>query len=306
MVIRSDIVRSHDDLILNAYLEVKNEFPFPDYMNYLYLKYSTVASEILKKYELGSNILSIGSGPCDFEAILSKLGYNVVAVDDLNDQWHKIGSNRNRIINFAKKMNVDLLVQPMDSIELKKDHFDLILALDIIEHLHNSPREFLNKTISYLKFGGGLFIETPNLASLANRLKLLSGKSSNSVDINSFYWNIGDFRAHFREYTRGELIFILTNQNLIDFEIKMLNIMTEALIIKNKKNSFKKIFLQFYKFLVDLYPNFRDTIIIYGKKPVNWSPSEPSVDEFIKIYPHLNKFNLDDVNDESLFTSFEG
>ena len=48
-------------------------------------------------------ILSIGSGPCDLEAILSNLGYNITAIDDLNDSWHLISNNKERIKNYLSE-----------------------------------------------------------------------------------------------------------------------------------------------------------------------------------------------------------
>lgn len=285
--------------IYNAYLEVKEEFPFDNYMESYLNKYQAIGSEILKKHDLSSNILSIGSGPCDFEAILSNLGYNVVAVDDLNDQWHKIGSNRERIKKFAEKRDVNLLVKPLELLELNED-FDLVLILDVIEHLHNSPREFLNKAISLLKSDGGLLIETPNLATLANRLKVLCGKS-NYVDINFFYWNIGSFRGHIREYEKAELINILTNQDITELEIKMLSVMTESLIVENKKKNKGNTLIKIYKLFLDIYPNFRDTILVYGKKPHDWSPSEYNLTNLKKYYGHLHDYNLDNLTDEELF-----
>ena len=69
-------------------------FPFPGYMGNKLNKHTAIISEIMKESPLGSKILSIGSGPCDLEAILSKLGYNITAIDDLKDHWHLIGKNR--------------------------------------------------------------------------------------------------------------------------------------------------------------------------------------------------------------------
>ena len=52
-------------------------------------KYLLIISKIVKETPLGGQlrILSIGSGSCDLEAILSKLGYNVIAIDNPKDHW---------------------------------------------------------------------------------------------------------------------------------------------------------------------------------------------------------------------------
>ncbi|CAD6491679.1 MAG: Ubiquinone biosynthesis O-methyltransferase [Candidatus Argoarchaeum ethanivorans] len=250
----------------------------------------------MKEYPAGSKILSIGSGPCDFEAVLSKLGYGITAIDDLNDHWHLIGKNRERIRNFAKRMNIELITQSAGSTQLKENNFDVVLLIDIIEHLHRSPMELLNYSISQLKPNGLLIIETPNTVALAKRLKVLFGKS-NQVSANFIYWNVGEYRAHVREYTQSELKQILLYHNLTAINSKMINIMIDAV---KSETFFKKIVVKMYKLISGLYPNFRDTILISGKKPKDWNPTDNSIETFKKYYTHIEKYNLDNEPDEVL------
>ncbi|CAD6491590.1 MAG: Ubiquinone biosynthesis O-methyltransferase [Candidatus Argoarchaeum ethanivorans] len=259
-------------------------------------KYSTIASQIMKEYPAGSKILSIGSGPCDFEAVLSKLGYGITAIDDLNDHWHLIGKNRERIRNFAKQMNIELITQSAGSPELKENYFDVVLLIDIIEHLHRSPRELLNYSISLLKLNGLLIVETPNTVALVNRLKVLFGKT-NQVSADFIYWNVGEYRAHIREYTSSELKQILSYHNLTAVNSKMVNIMIDHV---KAGNFLKNIIIKSYKLVSGLYPNFRDTILISGKKPKDWNPTDNSIETFKKYYTHIEKYNLDNEPDEVL------
>ena len=255
-----------------------------------------IISQIIREYPSESKILSIGSGPCDLEAILSKLGYDITAVDDLNDHWHLIGENRKRIKNFAKRMNIELITQSAGSTQLKENYFDVVLLIDIIEHLHRSPMELLNYSISSLKPNGLLIIETPNTVALVNRLKVLFGKS-NQVSADFIYWNIGEYRAHIREYTQSELKQILLYHNLTAINSKMINIMIDA---AKSETFLKKIIVKMYKLISGLYPNFRDTILISGKKPKDWHPTDNSIETFKKYYTHIEKYNLDNEPDEVL------
>ena len=66
------------------------------------------------------------------------------------------------------------------------------------------------------------------------------------------------------------------------------------------ENFFKKIVVKTYKLMSGLYPNFRDTILISGKKPSDWHLTEASIREFEKYYPHIKKYNLDNVPGEVL------
>jgi 2-polyprenyl-3-methyl-5-hydroxy-6-metoxy-1,4-benzoquinol methylase len=189
------------DRVTRAFLEVKEQFPFPRYMDHKLYKCIAVSSALLSNgCRPGSRILSIGSGPCDCEGVLSKLGYNVNALDDLSDYWHLIGKNRERILAFAKKMGIEFTMQSLYEHEFRVGHFDAVLLLDVLEHLHRSPRELLNQAVSSLKPGGTLIVETPNAVMLANRLKVLFGKSSQAA-LDLVFWNIGEYRSHVREYT---------------------------------------------------------------------------------------------------------
>lgn len=282
--------------VVQAFLEVRQVFPFPGYMDNKLNRYIVITSEIMKEHPPGSKILSIGSGPCDLEAILSKLGYDITAIDDLKDHWHLIGRNRDRIKDFAEQMNIELIVQSGESSQLKENYFDVVLLIDIIEHLHRSPRALLNYSILSLKLGGKLLIETPNAVALAKRLKVLFGKSG-QVSANFFYWNIGEYRSHIREYTPSELKQILSHHNLETVVLKTTNIAVE--MVENK-TFLKRVIIKMYKLISSLYPNFRSTILISGKKPRNWSPTEDSLDNFKRYYSHIAKYNLDNEPDEVL------
>ena len=290
-------METQKDEINQAFLEMQKEFPFGnEYVGDNLNKYIAIISQIMKECPSGSKILSIGSGPCDLEAILSKWDYDITAIDDLSDHWHLIGKNRERIMDFTKRMNIGLITQSAGSPLIKENYFDAVLLIDIIEHLHRSPRELLNYSISSLKPGGLLIIETPNTVALVNRLKVLFGKS-NQVSADFIYWNIGEYRAHIREYTQSELKQILLYSNLTAVNSKMINIMIGAVGVEN---FFKKIVVKTYKLISGLYPNFRDTILISGKKPKDWHPTDNSIEIFKKYYSHIEKYNLDNEPDEVL------
>lgn len=292
-------MKSQESVITHAFLEMQKEFPFGGgYVDGKLNKYVTIASQIMKEYPAGSKILSIGSGPCDFEAVLSKLDYDITAIDDLNDHWHLIGKNRERIKNFTKQMNIELITQSAGSAELKENYFDVVLLIDIIEHLHRSPRELLNYSISLLKPNGLLIIETPNTVALVNRLKVLFGKT-NQVSADFIYWNIEEYRAHIREYTQSELKQILSYHNLTSINSKMINVMIGSV---KGENFLKKNIVKTYKLVSGIYPNFRDTILISGKKPKEWHPTDNSIEIFKRYNTHIEKYNLDNVSDEVLVT----
>ncbi|ACB77279.1 class I SAM-dependent methyltransferase [Opitutus terrae] len=86
---------------------------------------------------------------------------------------------------------------------------DLILLLEVIEHVHISPLHVFRMLRSFLRPGGYLLVSTPNAAWLRNRWLLLTGH-------NPFELIREDPRnpGHFRELTRSELRRLLERAGL--------------------------------------------------------------------------------------------
>jgi SAM-dependent methyltransferase len=82
----------------------------------------------------------------------------------------------------------------------KNEKYDLILFLEVIEHLYTAPEKILDFLGSILKPGGYIIIQTPNAASLIKRLRLLFGENPYER-IRKDRMNPG----HFREYTEQEI-----------------------------------------------------------------------------------------------------
>jgi 2-polyprenyl-3-methyl-5-hydroxy-6-metoxy-1,4-benzoquinol methylase len=254
-------------------------------MDNKFSKYVEILAPIVAEYRRGSKVLSIGCGPCDLEAQLSRLGYVVTCVDDLEDQWHLIDGNRDKIKEFASNSGIDLIVDSAENLgNLLKEAYDIVLIVDVIEHLHGGPRELLNSMISRLRSGGLLVVETPNAVSLFKRMKVLCGMSS-QVGSDFLFWTIGEYRSHFREYTRKEIERILALENLVDIRTRMTNHALREATIKRVAH---RMLLRAYGLLSGAYPNFRFTIIAFAKRPDNWIPTQSSPETFSRLYPQMS------------------
>ncbi len=78
--------------------------------------------------------------------------------------------------------------------------YDIILFLEVIEHLYTAPEQVLGFLGSFLKPHGFIVIQTPNAAALISRFRLFFGR--NPYDpIRTNRMNPG----HFREYTKLEM-----------------------------------------------------------------------------------------------------
>jgi len=101
----------------------------------------------------------------------------------------------------------------------RTEPFDLILLLEVIEHLHTAPSHVFKYLRSCLRPGGHLLVSTPNAAWLRNRWRLLFGR-------NPFEPIREDPRnpGHFRELTPQELQTLLDRAGfkIVSFQIDSL------------------------------------------------------------------------------------
>lgn len=84
---------------------------------------------------------------------------------------------------------------------VEKHH--IILFCEVIEHLYTPPQVLLKKFNEHLLPGGFLIIQTPNAVAIHKRLRM-------AIGIQPFQLLQKDRMGHFREYTKGELIQMIT------------------------------------------------------------------------------------------------
>jgi 2-polyprenyl-3-methyl-5-hydroxy-6-metoxy-1,4-benzoquinol methylase len=109
----------------------------------------------------GMKVLDFGCGQGAFSQRLVDAGM-IVDVCDLDIDQVKAKVN--------KKFKLDLN-EPgiLNSIP---DKYDVIISMEIIEHIHN-PWKYLSDSISLLKDGGIIVLSTPNVSNFISRLRFL-------------------------------------------------------------------------------------------------------------------------------------
>ncbi len=201
---------------------VIKEFPFKDYIsskiNYKRV-YLNIANGVLRYLPPGSRILDFGCGPCDKTAILQFLGFHCSAYDDLQDDWHKISGNREKILSFANKCGIDFKQVDKGILPFEKNSFDMIMLFDVIEHLHDSPRDLLNDLLELAKPNGLIFMTVPNAVNIRKRIDVFFGKT-NLPRFEGYYWYPGPWRGHIREYVQNDLIQLAEYLNLEILELR--------------------------------------------------------------------------------------
>ena len=244
--------------------ELKEIFPFENYIkeNSAGDPYKTVFSIATQYLPKKSNVLDFGSGPCDKTAVVALLGHNCIAYDDMQDTWHKESDNTRKILEFSKKIGVEYINTLESRISSQDVVFDMIMLNDVLEHLHESPKDILLSLLDLLKDDGILFITVPNAGNIKKRIILLTG-GTNLGSFEKYYWYPGLWRGHIREYVYKDLInlsiFLDLDVELIDGCDHMLENVPPWLI-------------PLYKFVTRFFPKWKDSWVLVARKKPEWSP----------------------------------
>ena len=116
--------------------------------------------EMLKPYLTGKlHILDFGCGQGAFSQRLIDIGM-IVDACDINTEQIKADVNRKIKLDLNKEIPTDIF----------PDNYDIILAFEIIEHLHN-PWKYLDDCLALLKTGGIIVLTTPNISNFISRLR---------------------------------------------------------------------------------------------------------------------------------------
>jgi 2-polyprenyl-3-methyl-5-hydroxy-6-metoxy-1,4-benzoquinol methylase len=104
----------------------------------------------------------------------------------------------------------DLTKRP--AMEALPGGYDLILFVEVLEHLLVNPLLLFREIRDHLGPRGRVFLTTPNAARLGNRLRLLRGRSIQEL---GRYPRTGEgVYGHVVEYTRGELDRLLAAERM--------------------------------------------------------------------------------------------
>jgi 2-polyprenyl-3-methyl-5-hydroxy-6-metoxy-1,4-benzoquinol methylase len=116
----------------------------------------------------GSTVLDVGCGPGVVARALAARGCKVWGVEQDSDRARS-----------ARNHCVEVLEADVEAISLSEEFagrsFDLVLFLDVLEHLRD-PRAALASAEAVLAPGGSVLLSVPNVTHGALRLELLSGK----------------------------------------------------------------------------------------------------------------------------------
>ena len=192
-----------------------------------------------------TKILDIGCADGSFAKFLKQQGYDAYGTDISE-----------KAINKAAKFGIKAKWCDIEQgINFSDNFFDIVIASEIIEHLYDTDY-FLQELKRVTKDNGYLFLSTPNLASLKNRIRLLFGKYPQYSE-----FRLGpDQAGHIRNYTVNTLKSQLEKNNW-----QIIKITSPNFICPMAKNI--PIFLKKIAFLLgDTFYSIGSHIIIMAKK----------------------------------------
>ncbi len=239
---------------------VFEDFPFDDYMAPNCGAYSNLAKTALSYLQPGSTILDFGSGPCDKTAILQLLGFRCSAYDDLQDDWHKVPENREKILSFAFSCGINFKQANAQGLPFERESFDMVMLTDVIEHLHDSPRDLLNDLLELAKPEGLLLVTVPSAVNIRKRIDVVIG-NTNLPPFEGYYWYPGAWRGHIREYVRNDLVKLAEYLNLEVLELRGIDQMLQKL---------PRGIRPAYLFITSIFPGWKDSWSLVARKKPGW------------------------------------
>jgi len=135
------------------------------------------------------------------------------------------------------------------------NHFDLIFALEIIEHLHDTDH-FLQESYRLLKSHGFLVLSTPNLASLKNRFRLVFNRYPQYLEYST------QGAGHIHLYTLPVL-----KSQILNTKFKIINLVSPNFPCPGiTKNHFPPLIRHLAMFLGNIFPSLGSHLILVAQK----------------------------------------
>ena len=151
-----------------------------NYMNYNHYDNDRFWSSIIlkiKKHKMGGKVLDAG---CAFGFLLKRLQNDFVELHGIDISEYAVERAKKEIPSAKiQRVNMDT-----DSLPYPDEYFDLITALDVLEHT-NSIEKNLNIISAKIKKGGYLIITVPIKDSWAGKIFRFFDKDSSHVSVLS-------------------------------------------------------------------------------------------------------------------------
>lgn len=138
---------------------------------------------------------------------------------DLADVQAPSGAHRAALERFGVSRFFACDLSGRDPLSGLPIEYDLILLVEVLEHLLVNPLFLLHEVNHHLKPGGRLLVTTPNPARLSNRIRLLFGRSVK--DAGRYPRSFEGVLGHVVEYGVGELDALLRAEGFRPVQVEV-------------------------------------------------------------------------------------
>ncbi|MBI4058418.1 class I SAM-dependent methyltransferase [Candidatus Gottesmanbacteria bacterium] len=187
------------DLLEAVYSKLKDPYE-QEYFKFHSHRYRYVLTRILSlNLPPKARILDIGCYPLHMFTALKLRGFSLFGISSFHEP--------------IKLPNISVINIEKSQLPYKNNFFDLILFSEVMEHLTTNPLVYLREIRRVLSPQGILILTTPNAAGLHKLVPILLGRSTYFPLADMLATNLNDesiYKRHNREYTRDELILLLS------------------------------------------------------------------------------------------------
>lgn len=177
-----------------------------------------IVTQVLGDFPAGraspaGRVLDVGASPGHLSALLQRGGCDVTAVDLHPDAPFMPDRGVPRK-NLFRELNIPVVQHDITAgnFPMEDNSFDAALFTEVLEHIQGNPVPILEEIRRVLRPGGRLYLTTPNVAALRNRLAMLAGRNIyNPVEVMI---NVAPYKCHHREYTLAEAVEIVERAGL--------------------------------------------------------------------------------------------
>jgi SAM-dependent methyltransferase len=154
----------------------------------------------------GGRVLELGADPWLFTQLLLERGVEVVSAGQRRGAWREDATQRTpeRVAlswgGRDAKLEHHLFDAERERWPFADATFDVVLCMEVVEHLVFSPAHLLHEANRVLRRGGALVLTTPNAAAAAKLARLLRGRN-----VHGPYSGYGAHGRHNREFVAAEL-----------------------------------------------------------------------------------------------------
>jgi len=157
-----------------------NKYSRDDYLSPVTVKRFHEILDRLEKFRQTNNMLDVGCGIGYFLEEAAKRKWNVYGTEFTDEA-----------VRICSAKGIKMQQGKLNPHNYEPNSFDVIISVEVIEHLNN-PVEEIKNFRTLLRTGGAVYITTPNFDSLSR--KLLKEK-----------WNVLTYPEHLCYYTRTTL-----------------------------------------------------------------------------------------------------